>query len=357
MQKYACAPASGAVVASRLPMAVDELLAQAALAHQAWEFERAQGLYERLLRLEPAHPDANHNLGVLLAVQLLQPAAALPYFETALSGLPGNTQYWFSYIDALIRDGQPAFARSLLPVAQAQGLQPVSINALIERMEPQDAAPAAPPAALGLVLPAAPARVEMDELVELFARAQYADGEVRARAMVASFPDSGFAWKALGSMLQPQGRKEEALQAKIRAASLLPQDAEAQCNLGRAHFELGQIAQAIAALSAAVGAEPDYAEAHNNLGLAFNADGQIAAAHQSFLRAIALKPDFAEALNNLSGIFNAHGMVDEALDVLWRAVAAKRDYRIAFEAPLGVLFHVDESTRRVTVVHVWAFET
>lgn len=32
-------------------------------------------------------------------------------------------------------------------------------------------------------------------------------------------------------------------------------------------------------------------------------------------------------------------------------------YRITFEAPLGVLFHVDESTRRVTVVHVWAFET
>ena len=34
---------------------------------------------------EPGHGDANHNLGVLLAIQLLRPQEALPYFEAALN--------------------------------------------------------------------------------------------------------------------------------------------------------------------------------------------------------------------------------------------------------------------------------
>jgi len=31
------------------------------------------------------------------------------------------------------------------------------------------------------------------------------------------------------------------------------------------------------------------------------------------------------------------------------------NHRIAFESPLGALFHIDEASKRVTVVHVWVF--
>jgi tetratricopeptide (TPR) repeat protein len=111
----------------------DELLARAIACHQAWDFEGAEALYRAVLEAVPGHGDANHNLGVLLAIQRAQPAAALPFFEAALNADSGSPQHWFSYIDALIRDGQHGMAGQLLPLAQAHGLQASMANALAER--------------------------------------------------------------------------------------------------------------------------------------------------------------------------------------------------------------------------------
>ncbi|HSV51893.1 MAG TPA: tetratricopeptide repeat protein, partial [Burkholderiaceae bacterium] len=111
-------------------LSVDELLAQAISSHQAWRYDEAEAYYRAVLAAQPGHGDANHNLGVLLAIQLLKPALALPYFEAALDAQVGNTQYWLSYIDALIRAGQAELARQMLPLARAQGLSAVQANAV-----------------------------------------------------------------------------------------------------------------------------------------------------------------------------------------------------------------------------------
>ncbi len=316
---------------------MDAQLDQAMAAHQRWDFVQAEGLYRDLLQSHPHHADANHNLGILLAVQLLRPEEALPYFEAALNADAARAQFWFSYIDGLIRCQHFGLARQVLPLAQ--GLLPVQRNALVERL------PAVP---LPVAVPTDPSGAEKQALVRLFNQGDYVQGEASARAMVQRYPHSGFAWKALGTMLQPQGKKEEALQAKIQAVQLLPDDAEALCNLGRAYFELGQTQASIDVLRTCVAVRPDYAEAYNNLGLALNADRQVAAAHTCFAQAIAIQPDFAEALNNLSGIFNVHGLIDEALAVLTKAVAAKGDYRIAFDNLLFVLnYHPDKSAQEI----------
>ena len=320
---------------------VDGLLAQAIDAHRALDFAGAEAAYRGVLRHEPEHADASHNLGVLLAVQLLRPLEALPYFEAALNADAQRPQFWFSYIDGLVRSQNFDLARQLLPLAQ--GLSVAMVNALTERMPAVVTEPAPVPAALQ-----EPTQAEKQTLVDYFRHKNYAQGEAHARAMVQRYPDSGFAWKALGTMLQPQGKKEEALEAKQRAVDLLPGDAEGLCNLGRAYFELGRIAESIAVFRTTVAVQPDYAEAFNNLGLAFNADGQIHEAHRCFERAIALQPDFAEAYNNLSGIFNAHGQIDEAIDALEHAIAAKPDHRVAFDNLLFVAnYHPDASAEAI----------
>nr|WP_315190868.1 tetratricopeptide repeat protein [uncultured Albidiferax sp.] len=317
--------------------AVDGLLAQAIEAHRALDFAGAEASYRAVLEHEPEHADASHNLGVLLAVQLLRPLEALPYFEVALNADAERPQFWFSYIDGLVRSQHFDLARQVLPLAQ--GLSVAMVNALTERMPAVAVEP--PPVAAAIQ---EPTQAEKQALVDHFRHKNYAQGEAHARAMVQRYPDSGFAWKALGTMLQPQGKKEEALQAKQRAVDLLPGDAEGLCNLGRAYFELGRIAESIAVFRTTVAVQPDYAEAFNNLGLAFNADGQIHEAHRCFERAIALQPDFAEAYNNLSGIFNAHGLIDEAIDALEHAIAAKPDHRVAFDNLLFVAnYHPDAS--------------
>ena len=99
---------------------VDDWLNQAIECHRNWKFDEAFELYHRVLQEDSVHAEANHNLGVLLAIQLLRPLDALPYFEAALNADAQSVQYWFSYIDALIRAGQSDMARQLLPLAQAQ---------------------------------------------------------------------------------------------------------------------------------------------------------------------------------------------------------------------------------------------
>jgi predicted O-linked N-acetylglucosamine transferase (SPINDLY family) len=320
---------------------VDNLLAQAIEAHRTLDFPAAEAAYRAALHHEPEQADAHHNLGVLLAVQLLRPQDALPHFEAALNADAEQPQFWFSYIDGLIRCQHFGLARQVLPLAQ--GLSIAMVNALVERLPCEVAEPIAaiPPVQ-------EPTQAEKQALVDAFGQKNYQQGEALARGMVQRYPGSGFAWKALGTMLQPQGKKEEALEAKKHAVQLLPGDAEGLCNLGRAHFELGQITESIAVFRTTVAIQPDYAEAFNNLGLAFNADGQIHEAHRCFERAIALQPDFAEAYNNLSGIFNAHGLVDEAIDALQHAIAAKPDHRVAFDNLLFVInYHPDKSAEAI----------
>ena len=296
---------------------VDDWLNQAIECHRNWKFDEAFELYHRVLQEDSVHAEANHNLGVLLAIQLLRPLDALPYFEAALNADAQSVQYWFSYIDALIRAGQSDMAKQLLPLAQAQGLQTSMVNALAERMKESTARQVVPEVVLvqqpAAKPPCGPSHEDMVAIVDLFNKGAYAQGEALARALVERMPDSGFAWKALGSMLQAQGRQEEALEAKKTAVQFMPRDAEAWCNLGRAYFELSQTAHAIEALKTAVTLRPDHAESHNNLGLAFNAEGFIQKAHESLLKAVEFKPDYAEALNNLSGTYNTLGQIDDAV--------------------------------------------
>src|SRR4051812_28553759 len=113
---------------------VAQLLHDAIEHHQAWRYDEAETLYRAIIEHAPEMADAHHNLGVLFAIQRSQPALALPHFEAALNIDSASAQFWFSYLDALIRCGQQALAAQLLPVAEAQGLQRSVVNALGERV-------------------------------------------------------------------------------------------------------------------------------------------------------------------------------------------------------------------------------
>lgn len=317
--------------------AVETLFQQAVEAHQNWDFEAAESLYRQVLEGMPLQADARHNLGVLLAVQLQRPYESLSHFEAALDVDPCQAQFWFSYIDGLIRCQHYALARQVLPVAQSQGLQRSMANALIERL------PQLEPV---VDLPAVqnPSDREMQSLVAMFKQKNYVQGEAIARSFVQRFPESGFAWKALGTMLQPQGRREEALAAKIRAVQLLPNDSEALLNLGRSYFESGFATDAIGVLRACVAISPANAEALNYFGMALDSDGQTFAAKECYERALAVQPNFLKALLNLSTIYGAVGDVNRTIALLEQVLELQGDYKIGFDNLLVALNHHPEKS-------------
>ena len=62
-----------------IQLEIERALRLATTQHQTGGLQLAEELYLSILQLNPAHPDANHNMGVL-TVQKNQPAAGLPYF-------------------------------------------------------------------------------------------------------------------------------------------------------------------------------------------------------------------------------------------------------------------------------------
>ena len=112
-----------------MELTIEQALQQGIAAHKAGKLQDAEKLYRAILQPQPAHPDANHNLGVL-AVSVNKANAALPFFKTALEANPKIEQFWLSYIDALIKLGQLDNARQILQQGKASGLTGEKIDQL-----------------------------------------------------------------------------------------------------------------------------------------------------------------------------------------------------------------------------------
>ena len=84
---------------------IEQALQQGVAAHKEGKLQEAEKLYRAILRSQPLHPDANHNLGVIV-VTVNKADTALPLFKAALKANPQVEQFGLSYIDALIKEKQ-----------------------------------------------------------------------------------------------------------------------------------------------------------------------------------------------------------------------------------------------------------
>ena len=115
-------------------LTVDQALQQAIEAHKAGRVQEADRLYTAILKAQPKHPDANHNMGVL-AVGVGKVEQALPFFKTALEANPATAQFLLSYIDALIKLDQLTQAKAVLDQAKSKGAKGDGFNKLEQRLQ------------------------------------------------------------------------------------------------------------------------------------------------------------------------------------------------------------------------------
>lgn len=94
----------------------------------------AEKIYQSILQIQPNHPDANHNIGVI-ALQKKQPVNGLDHFRAALNASPSRGQFWLSYIDALHQAGETETAREVLALARQHGLSGDEMDTLAERLQ------------------------------------------------------------------------------------------------------------------------------------------------------------------------------------------------------------------------------
>ena len=334
---------------------IEQSLRHALEHHSAGRLEEAVALYQAILLVDPGHAEANHGMGVL-AMQVGQPAAGMPYFAAALEADPHRARYWLSYIDAMFRSGQEDEARDVLAQARRQGLDGDEVEALVQRLEadrprPQVPAPdqatvvrqelpeppqltsgprkkvKSPKAAGNAASPGArvPERKAIDGLLAAFQQGRLAEAAALAQAITRKHPRHEFGWKALGAIFQQMGRAADAVAPMQKAVELSGRDTEALYNLGVVFQSLGRLEEAEASYRRVLRLHPDYADAHGNLGVILHDLGRLNDAEASLRRALQIKPDSAAGHGNLGLTLQHLGRLDEAAASFRRALQISPD--------------------------------
>jgi tetratricopeptide (TPR) repeat protein len=310
-----------------------EALQEAVELHKAGKLAEARRLYLAILKAQPVHPGAHHNLGVI-AMQTGQTKAALPHFKVALETTPSRGQYWISYVNTLINLGETDAARRILAQGRSMGLKgPVADNlsaildSKIKTSEPSKISQLTPaPAHRPLVQPSrqrfgkktkkkkihGPTTDQVNAFLAQFQSGRYDLAEKTARVLVKTFPKHPFGWKALGGLLVQLEHHQEALEPLHRALAIDPNDVDSLNNLGIALHRLGKDKESEQSYRRVLEIRPDLAQTHNNLGTTLLDVGRKEEALSCYLRAVALKPDYADAYRNLGNAYYALERFEEA---------------------------------------------
>ena len=368
-----------------MELTIEQALQQGVAAHKEGKLQDAERLYRAILQTQPAHPDANHNLGVL-AVSVNKADEALSLFKTALEANPKIEQFWLSYIDALIKEKHFDTAKQVLEQAKEQGVDRESLNSLKAQLSPKIEKPnttSVSPSkeqlnSLSKVNESKstslkksqkfaekrkkiaetkkgrrrkkqygndinPPDIEMNNLLKLYQNGRSDEAEKVALSLTERFPKHPFSWQVLGAVLAQTGRTAESLTSLQKCVQLSPQDAGAHYNLGMTLQELGRLKEAEANYIRAIALSPNFVEAHLNLGVTLKDLGRLEEAEASYNQAIALKPDFADAHSNLGSTLEAQGRLEEAEASYTQAIAVRPDHAGAYWNLVGLQKNIKDA--------------
>jgi Tfp pilus assembly protein PilF len=133
------------------------------------------------------------------------------------------------------------------------------------------------------------------------------------------------------------GRVVPPIERTAKVAEVLPQDAEAQLNYGKALHQAGRVEEAISRYEFAINRKPSLAEAEFYLGLAWSDLGDLDRSLQHYERSLQLDPKNAKCESNLAGILVSKGLRTEARRRYEHSLSVKPDLQIAHKELADIL--------------------
>jgi protein O-GlcNAc transferase len=294
-----------------MDLTIDQALQQAISAHRAGKLPDAERLYQAILRSQPRHPDANHNLGVL-AVAVGKPALGLPHLKVALEADPKQAQYWLSYIDALLKSGLLESAGSVLQQGRKIGLA----GPVVDRLEQQLALASVPVADhVG--------SSEIAVALSLREAGQYGEAQALLQGVLATSPGDAEAWSLLCQVYLLENKVSQAQDAYEKAMGIAPGLASVSRNLARLCLKYGKPAEALRAAQSAWERAAGDPENWLVLAAALGGNGRDEEALSLLERALQVRPGYAEALASRAMIQARGGRLAEAVADAERALSIK----------------------------------
>ncbi len=299
-----------------MELTLDQALQKGIEAHKAGQVQEADRYYTAILKANPKHPDANHNMGVL-AVGVGKVQEALPFFKKALESNTSYAQFWLSYIDALIKLERLAEAKAVFGQAKSKGAKGDSFDQLKKRLGSATSKSSNVQE---------PPKEQLNALIKLYKQNRLQKVFNEAQKLIKKYTTSLTLWNLMGASAAQLGQLDDAILAFQKALSIKPDYAEAYNNIGNALKDQDKMKEAIEAYKKALSIKPDYAEPFNGMGNALRDQGRLNEAIKVYKKALSIKPDYAEAYNNMGIALKDQDKLEEAIEAYTKALSIKPDY-------------------------------
>ena len=306
-------------------LSINEALKLGIAAHKAEQVQEANRLYTSIIKAQPKHPHANHNLGVL-AVGVGKVQEALPFFKTALEASPNTEQFWQSYINALIKLERITDAKSVLSQAKERGVKGNGFD----KIEQQLGRVETDPVIVSKIQDPPPNQIQ--PLIDLYNQKYFRPALENASKLLRTFPNSVVLYNISGAVHLEMGQTELALESFKTAIRIRPDYVKSYNNMGIALQKKGEFNEAIETYKKALAIKPDNSEVYNNMGNALQNQGEMERAVEAYKKALTIKPHYAEAYYNLGISLTETDELDEAIKAFKKALAIKPQYAEAYHS-------------------------
>ena len=289
-----------------MELTLEQALKKGIEAHRTGKAEQADRYYTAILKTQPNHPDANHNMGVL-AVGIGKTEAALPFFKKAIQVNPKSAQFWLSYIDALIKLEQMADAKTVFDQAKNNGAKGDGFDQIEQKL-------------------CNPPSKQLQKLTNLYKNGMYQQLLEECEIAIKEYPKSYILYNILGLTNAVMGLIDASIKNYKTAIMINPHYAESFFNLGVVLQEHKMLKKAVEAYDNALNIRPDYVEALYNKGTAFKNLGLPEKAILSYQAALSIKPDYVEIYNNMGNVHKDLGETEKALELYEKALCTDPNY-------------------------------
>lgn len=283
-------------------------LDDAIAAHEQQDFVQAAELYLELLKDNPKHPDANHNLGVL-SVQTGKTQEGLLFFETAINSNPTVSTYWLSLINVLINLNEITEAKNILKQAYSLGHR----SKVFEKFEK------------ALTQNKFNENVEIAQsilanLYELIKKRKFKEFQSKCRKYSKRYPNSIKLKEAQACAFEAMG-KWDLIRKKLQEILLInPGSLDHLLQLGSINLKMKDFDQAIIAFLSALKIQPNNPTVNYNLGVAYAAVHEFEKSISFYNKSHLLDPNNVEVQINLGNMYAEIGQVELAINTLRNAV-------------------------------------
>lgn len=272
-----------------MKFSLEEALKRGIAAHNAGRLQEAEKLYRTILRVNPNHPDANHNLGIL-SVSVGSDQQALLFLKNAIDANPSVEQYWVSYVNTLINLGRAEEVPRIIKKAVKKGVNRKVLQKISQRKLPTRA-----PRKSDIM----PTQHQLQAIRELVNRKKLQQALIETQQLLMQFPESVDLCNWQGVIQISVGNVDHAIDSFKQVIRLDPNDAGAHNNMANALREKGVLNLAITSYKNALKIRPNYSEAHRNMGLALQEQGYLGDAIDCYQRALEINPNCADTATNI----------------------------------------------------------